>query len=67
MCKVKDELRIQSQREAHIDTVKQYMGNHCDRRGTMRGSENLTDTEKKGMKQLQESIDSKGWLLDLEV
>ena len=63
MIYISDEIKVQTQRENHIETVKEYMNTHCDLKGNVRDSMNLNDMELKGMRQVKEGIESKGWYL----
>ena len=54
------EIEIQTMRERHINTIKGYVNHHCDVKGVINGSQNLTESEIKGMKQVREGIQSKG-------
>ena len=60
---IKKELEIQSQRQNHIDTVKDYIRKNCDRKGEIKDGENLTASEKEGKRQIEEGIMNKGWIL----
>ena len=60
---ISDEVRIQSQKDNHMDVIKDYMRTNCDKDGNMRESENLTRSEIEGRRQVREGIASKGWML----
>ena len=57
---IKDELRIQSRKEEHVDIVKDYMFRHCERKGVILGANVLTTSEAIGYEQIQEGIMNKG-------
>ena len=47
-----DEIKVQTQRENHIETVKEYMKSHCDLKANMRDSVSLSEIKTKGIRQL---------------
>ena len=51
---IKKELEIQSQGEAHVDVIKEYLKSHCDTKGVVKNSNNMTDSERRGRKLIEE-------------
>ena len=52
MIYISDEIKVQTQRENHIETVKEYMKSHCDLKGNVRDSVSLSEIKTKGIRQL---------------
>jgi hypothetical protein len=61
--KIRAEIKIQEQRLETIDEVKKYVKEMCDEEGTIKESENLTETELAGLKEIQHGIKTLGWML----
>ena len=57
---INQEIRIQSQRENHMKTVRNYMTVNCDKKGVIHDSEILTEVEKEGKSQIENGIKPKG-------
>ena len=49
---ISEEIQIQAVREWYVNTVRKYVNDHCDAKGVIKGSQNLTESEFKGMKQI---------------
>ena len=60
---IREEVRIQAQKDTHMDVIREYMRTNCDKDGNMKGSENMTKSELEGRRQVREGIASKGWML----
>ena len=60
---IANEIQIQAMKERHVNTVNRYVNHHCDVKGVMKGSQNLSESELNGMKQIREEIETKGWHL----
>ena len=60
---IREEVKIQAQKDIHMDVVREYMKTNCDKDGNMRRSENMTKSEIEGRRQIREGIASKGWML----
>ena len=60
---ISEEVKIQANRNIHVNIVRNYMNEFCDRKGTVRDSQNLTEKEIEGRKQIREGILNKGWVL----
>ena len=46
-----------------MKTVSKYMTSHCENKGVIKMSENLTKSEKIGRAQIKDGILNKGWML----
>ena len=57
---IAEEIEIQSMKEKHVNTVRKYVNHHCDLKGVIKGSQNLTESEIKGMKQIKDRIINNG-------
>ena len=60
---IRNEIRIQDQRDIHMTAINQYVSTHCDNKGMIKQSENLTERECKGKSQILEGITNQGWML----
>ena len=60
---ISQEIRIQSQKDKHMTTVRDYIDKYCDKKGMIRDSENLTAIEREGRSQIENGIENKGWCL----
>ena len=60
---IREEVKIQTQKENHMRVIREYMIAKCEKEGRIRESENMTKSEIEGRKQVKEGIASKGWML----
>ena len=60
---LRDEIKIQCRSQTYMDTLINYMCNHCDNKGICEDSNNLTQKERAGLDELREVIKSKGWIV----
>jgi hypothetical protein len=60
---LRKEIKIQNQRIETVDQIKKYVREMCDKDGNIVGAEVLSEKEMRGMKEIEEGIKDKGWML----
>ena len=55
--------QILHQKHSTKKIAQQYIKDHCNQRGVIKGSTNLTDEELKGRAEVKQGIKEKGWIL----
>ena len=58
-----EEVRINAENLEILDTWDLFFSDHCDEKGSIRHSNNLTKEEMLGKCEIQEGIKSRGWVL----